>query len=115
MKDAVNDKQVHYAAKVIHRVDYITVLDKTKYSTVARRMLLLASAPNIKITKRGLILPNRWVEKRLHSYCSPAVCYETSVAKRLQALRDTSSLRAGSSGRELVRQELKINRLNYIF
>lgn len=42
-------------------VDYVTVLDKTKYSTVARRMLLLATAINIKRTKRGLILLNRSV------------------------------------------------------
>lgn len=43
----------------IDRVGYVTVLENTKYSTVARRMLLLATATNIKNTKTGLILVYR--------------------------------------------------------
>lgn len=43
----------------IDRGGYVTVLEKTKYSTVARRMLLLATATDIKKTKRGLILVTR--------------------------------------------------------
>lgn len=70
----------NYRTHVTTGLGYVTVLEKTKYSTIARRMLLLATATNIKSIKRGLILVNRSVEfesKLLHIYCHSAVCYET--------------------------------------
>lgn len=123
MKGYCQEQKVTSCAKVSHtqracnnRVGYVTVLNKTKYSTVARRMLLLASAKNMKKPKRGLILLNRFETRMLHSCCRPAVCYETSVGKELQALRKTSSRSAGSCGRELFfRQDREINKLKYIF
>lgn len=59
----INEKHVtshnHFSHACIDRVGYVTVLEKTKYSTVARRMLLLATATDIKKTKRGFILVNQ--------------------------------------------------------
>lgn len=38
---------------VKYRLVYVTVVDKTKYSTIARRTPLLATAPNMKNTYNG--------------------------------------------------------------
>lgn len=45
----------HSAPHVKYRLVYVTVVDKTKYSTIARRTPLLATAPNMKNTYNGLM------------------------------------------------------------